>query len=144
MTADNLVDDWQLLAQVSQVYRTFLDAFMDQVDISRAQAILLCRLNEKDGMTQSEIAEELAVQGATVTNMLQRMEEASLVIRRRDADDNRLVRVFLTGAGREKERAIHCLFAQLESSLFEGLGPEDLATLRRLLQQILRNMSVNA
>ena len=34
------------------------------------------------------------------------MEEAGLVPRRRDLDDNRLVRVYLTDAGRQMERAI--------------------------------------
>jgi predicted CoA-binding protein len=42
------------------------------------------------------------VQGATITNMRQRMEESGLVRRRRDPEDNRLVRVFLTRAGRKK------------------------------------------
>jgi hypothetical protein len=56
-----------------------------------AQATLLCRLFVRNGMTQSEIAEQLSVQGATVTGMLQRMEEAGLVARRRDTEDNRLV-----------------------------------------------------
>ena len=44
----------------------------------RGQAALLCVLVKRDGMTQSEIAEQLSVQGATVTNMLQRLEEAGI------------------------------------------------------------------
>jgi DNA-binding MarR family transcriptional regulator len=133
-------DDWQLLAQFSQAFRSLADAFMDQVDMHRGQAILVCALCEKDGMTQTEIAEQLAVQGATVTNMLQRMEEAGLVVRRRDANDNRLVRVYLTAAGRQKEQAIHRQFEGLEARMFEGISQEDRATLRRFLLRILQNM----
>src|SRR5690349_15547819 len=114
--------DWQLLAQVSQLFRTLSDTFMDQVDMHRAQAMLLCTLRERDGMSQSEIAEQLSVQGATITNMLQRMEEAGLVLRRRDPDDNRLVRVYLTDSGREKEAAINEQFKQMEAKLFEGMS----------------------
>jgi MarR family transcriptional regulator, organic hydroperoxide resistance regulator len=134
--------DWQLLAQVSQVFRSLSDSFMDQVDMHRAQAILLCTLKAQDGMSQSEIAEQLSVQGATITNMLQRMEEANLVLRRRDPDDNRLVRVYLTDAGREKELAISEQFQQLEAKIFEGMTEEDQKTLRRLLMQLLGNMNV--
>jgi MarR family transcriptional regulator, organic hydroperoxide resistance regulator len=141
MTEAAPLDDWQLLAQVSQVYRTLADTFMDQVDMHRAQAGLLCSLYAQDGMTQSEIAEQLSVQGATITNMLQRMEESGWVVRLRDPDDNRLVRVYLTEAGRIKERAIHKRFLEMEDRIFEGVSPENREQLRGMLLQILRNMS---
>src|SRR5437870_8458970 len=101
VTATASVEDWELLAQVAQAYRSLSDSFMDRIGMHRAQATLLCRLFDQNGMTQSEIADQLAVQGATVTNMLQRMEEAGLVTRRRDPEDNRLVRVYLTEKGRK-------------------------------------------
>lgn len=137
------VADWELLAQVSQAFRSVSDALMAQVDIHRAQAFLLCRLFEKDGMTQTEIAQQLAVQGATITNMLQRMEESGLVTRCRDSEDNRLVRVYLTDSGWDKERAINQQFANLEEAIFAGISPQDRDVLRRLLQQILSNMSAH-
>lgn len=135
------VEDWELLAQVAQAYRSLSDSFMDRIGMHRAQATLLCRLFARDGMTQSEIAEQLSVQGATVTNMLQRMEEAGLVARRRDPEDNRLVRVYLTDLGRKQERAITGQFVKVEQAIFEGLEIEERAKLRRMLRQILRNMN---
>jgi DNA-binding MarR family transcriptional regulator len=70
------VQDWELVAQVCQAYRSLSDAFIDRIGMHRAQATVLCRLYGQDGMTQSDIGEQLSVQGATVTNMLQRMEES--------------------------------------------------------------------
>src|SRR5437762_8755369 len=116
------IEDWELLAQVAQAYRSLSDSFMDRIGMHRAQATLLCRLFAQDGMTQSEIAEQLSVQGATVTNMLQRMEESGLVVRRRDREDNRLVRVYLTEAGRERERSINEQFMKVEQAAFGGLS----------------------
>ena len=142
MAADNTFADWELLAQFAQAYRSLSDTFMDQVDMHRAQAMLLCRLFEKDGMTQSEIADQLSVQGATITNMLQRMEEAGLVTRRRDAEDNRLVRVYLTEAGREKERASNEQFMKLQEAIFAGINDADREALRRILKQMLQNIAV--
>lgn len=135
------LDDWQLLAHFSQVFRTVSDTFTEQVDIPRAQAALLCVAADQDGMTQSEIAELLSVQGATVTNMLQRLEEAGLVMRRRDAEDNRLVRVHLTAAGVEKELALNAQFGSLQDLIFRGISAEQRAELRQLLQQIIANLT---
>jgi MarR family transcriptional regulator, organic hydroperoxide resistance regulator len=144
MTEEQRFDDWELLAQVSQTYRALSDDFINRIAMHRAQAGLLCRLFARDGITQSEIAEQLSVQGATVTNILQRMEAAGLVTRRRDLDDNRLVRVYLTDAGRQKERAITEQFIQLEGAVFEGISDTERAQLRRLLRQMLENMTVKA
>jgi len=135
------VKDWELLAQFSQAYRSLSDVLMDQITLHRSQAMVLCKLFVQDGMTQSEIAQQLSVQGATVTDMLQRMEEAGLVSRRRDLDDNRLVRVYLTNAGREKERFIVAQFLKLESAVFAGFDEKERVWLRQLLNRTLDNMS---
>lgn len=133
-----------LLSQVAQAYRSLSDTFMDRIGMHRAQATVLCRLFEHDGITQSELAEQLAVQGATVTNMLQRMEEAGLVARQRDPEDNRLVRVYLTDTGRKQERSITEQFMKVEETIFKGLNSQERAMLRKMLKQMLLNMNVES
>ncbi|MBC7814693.1 MAG: MarR family transcriptional regulator [Burkholderiales bacterium] len=140
MTDRTALDDWELLSRVAQAYRTISDTFMEQADTHRAQGVVLCHLFVQDGVTQTEIGERLGVQGATVTNMLQRMEEASLIVRRRDAEDNRLVRVYLTDEGRMKERALNEQFVKLEATIFEGFDEAERVLMRRLLKQLLQNM----
>jgi DNA-binding MarR family transcriptional regulator len=134
------VEDWELLAQFAQAYRSLSDTLMDQITLHRSQAMVLCKLFVQDGMTQSEIAQQLSIQGATVTDMLQRMEESSLVTRRRDLEDNRLVRVYLTDSGREKERFIMEQFLKLESAVFAGFDEKERRLLRQLLNRTLDNM----
>ncbi|OGO38684.1 MAG: hypothetical protein A2W35_07105 [Chloroflexi bacterium RBG_16_57_11] len=102
---------------------------------------MLCVVAKQDGLTQSEIAGQLSVQGATVTNMLQRLEEAGLVNRSRDPEDNRLVRVYLTEAGRQKERSINEQFGNMQELIFKGINDEERALLLRLLQQIILNIT---
>jgi MarR family transcriptional regulator, organic hydroperoxide resistance regulator len=137
------VEDWELLAQFVQAYRTLSDSLMDQIAMHRAQATVLCKLFIQDGMTQSEIAQQLAVQGATVTDMLQRMEENKLVKRRRDPEDNRLVRVYLTDEGRKKERSITEQFLKLEGAIFADFDESERTRLRQLLHRMLHNMNLN-
>jgi DNA-binding MarR family transcriptional regulator len=134
------VDDVQLLAQFSQMFRTALDGFTDQVDMHRGQAMLLCAVVEKDGLTQSELAEQLRVQGATITNMLQKLEEGQFVIRRRDDEDNRLVRVYVTETGKDKERMLLEQFGHLEERILNGISKEDRTRLRQLVWQMIENM----
>jgi MarR family transcriptional regulator, organic hydroperoxide resistance regulator len=142
MTDLQQVEDWELLAQLCTAYRALSDSFLDQIAMHRAQTSVLCKLFHQDGITQSEIAQQLSIQGATVTEMVQRMEDAGLVTRRRDPDDNRLVRVYLTDAGQEKERAIREQFAKLESTVFAGFYAHEQQAARTLLTRMLQNMSI--
>jgi len=80
------------------------------------------------------------MQVATIIVMLQRMQEAELVTRRRDPEGNRLVRVYLIQPGREQEHAITGQFLKLERAVFEGIGADDRAIFRRSLNQLLSNM----
>lgn len=141
MTDNVKLSDWQLLNQVTHIFRSVSDSFMDQVDMPRGQAMVLCTVARQDGMTQSEIADQLSVQGATVTTMLQKMEESGLVIRRRDQADNRLVRVYLTDIAKDKERAINAQFVSLEDKVFAGIEPADRTRLRELMFHLLKNMN---
>jgi DNA-binding MarR family transcriptional regulator len=102
---------------------------------------VLCVVAKQDGLNQSEIAEQLSVQGATVTNMLQHLEEAGLVARRRDPEDNRLVRVYLTETGRQKEKSINEQFGNMQELIFKGISEEERVILRRWLQQIVMNIT---
>jgi DNA-binding MarR family transcriptional regulator len=136
----HLVEDWALLARFAQAYRSLIDQFMDPIPLHRSQASVLCKLYAQDGLTQTEIAGQLSIQCATLTDLLQRMEDAGLVSRRRDAEDNRLVRVYLTGAGREKERSIIEQARKLEKTVFAGFSAGERAEFRQYLARALQNI----
>lgn len=134
------VPDWQLLAEFSRMFTSLSGDLLEQVDVHRGQAILLCHLFAEDGLTQSELAEQLAVQAATVTNLLQRLEDAGLVVRRRDGADRRVVRVYLSDQGRSNEDLIHAQFGKLEKTVFQGVSYADRLALRRVFRQLIDNM----
>ena len=137
---DQLISDANLLAQFSQMYRTAIDTFMEKVGMFRGQGLVLCQVVKQNGMTQSEIAEALSVQGATITNMLKKMEDANLITRQRDPQDNRLVRVYATKAGIELETSIAKQLDSLEDSILAGISESDRAILRRVIWQIIGNI----
>jgi len=137
---DQLISDANLLAQFSQMYRTAIDTFMEKVGMFRGQGLVLCQVVKQNGMTQSEIAEALSVQGATITNMLKKMEDANLITRQRDPQDNRLVRVYATQTGIELEISIAEQLKSLEASILEGVPEADRDVLRRVLWQMIGNI----
>lgn len=140
MTSDDSERDWQLLVQLTHAYRSLTESLMEEIGIHRAQAILLQQLASRDGQIQSELAGELSLHGATVTKMVQRLEEAELITRQRDPDDNRQVHVYLTERGRRVQHCALQQFLRSEDIVFADVSAEERDMLRELFHQLLDNM----
>jgi DNA-binding MarR family transcriptional regulator len=130
-----------LLAQTCKAHRGLADKWLSEVGLHVGQEMILCRLQQHNGLTQSELAEQLCVQAATVTKMLQRMEQASLIERRGDAQDQRLSRVYLTQQGHSLHQPISETWTRLEETVTQNLSLEEKLLLRRLLMQVYTNLS---
>jgi DNA-binding MarR family transcriptional regulator len=59
-------------------------------------------LARRDGLSHRELAGRLGLTPATLTPVLDRLEEAGELRRERDPEDRRVVRLLITGAGRER------------------------------------------
>jgi DNA-binding MarR family transcriptional regulator len=66
--------------------------------------LILLILWEEDGASVSRLGERLALDSATLTPLLKRLEARGLVSRKRSARDERVVEVFLTAEGKRLER----------------------------------------
>lgn len=130
-----------ILATLSREQRKRMDALLTDYGLHVGQEMLLMNVAEADGCTQNEIAECLGIQPATVTRMLQRVERSGLIERRKDPDDNRVTRVYLTEAGRQQERRLNDLWTTVEGDLVNGMTSAEQALLRRLLMQMLHNIT---
>jgi DNA-binding MarR family transcriptional regulator len=68
--------------------------------------------------------------------MLQGMEKAGLIERRADEADQRLTRVFLTGAGRAAEKQMGVAAAEYVNATIATLPEDDRRELARLLDEL--------
>ncbi len=129
-----------MLAQTCKYLRARVHTSLDEIGLYRGQQFVLCALWEREGITHSELASKLHVQPATVTNALKRMEQAGLVVRRHDARDHRVSRVYLTDAGRDIREAVERVWGELEAQTFAGFSAEERARLCDFLCRIRENL----
>lgn len=103
------------------------------LDVTPEQWVVLFRLHEHEGLTQSELGDRTVKDKTTVTRLLDRLETKDLVHRRRDPRDRRSQRIFLTPSGSEALAALMPLVHAYGLDLFDGISPGDRDHLRRLL-----------
>jgi MarR family transcriptional regulator, organic hydroperoxide resistance regulator len=77
---------------------------LDELDLTYPQYLVMLVLWERDGERVSQIGERLHLDSATLTPLLKRLESRKLIERRRSREDERVVEVFLSTAGKRLER----------------------------------------
>jgi MarR family transcriptional regulator, organic hydroperoxide resistance regulator len=138
LTSDSL---GYLLVQTCKAHRALAEKLWSGIGLHVGQDMILRRLWQADGIMQSELADHLCIQAATVTKTLQRMEQTKLIERRGDPEDLRVSRVYLTDQGRAMLQPYEEVWAKLEQYTTQGLSLEERTLFRRLLMQVLDNLT---
>ena len=121
------------LNDVARMLRTFADQKARQFGISRAQWIVLMRLDRSEGLKQSELAEILDLQPISLTRLLDRLAENGLIERRPDPHDRRANRLYLTSAARPLLKQLAALGEGLMETVLQNV---DAASQERLLRDL--------
>jgi len=118
------------LMRVQQLVLGRLDALLKPhgLTFARYEALVLLVFSSRGSLPLGKMGERLQVHPTSVTSIVDRLEAAELVVRRRHPDDGRAVLAEITPAGRE---AVEVATADLVGAEF-GLGALDESGLRAL------------
>ncbi|MGB6537727.1 MAG: MarR family transcriptional regulator [Xanthobacteraceae bacterium] len=112
------------LNDVARMLRTYADQKAAQFGITRAQWVVLVRLDRSEGLKQSELAEMLELQPISLTRLLDKLCDGGLIERRSDPIDRRAKRLFLTPAARPLLEKLGILGEDLMAAALAGVAPE--------------------
>jgi MarR family transcriptional regulator, organic hydroperoxide resistance regulator len=130
----------QLVLQFLRQHFLRTHMLFEEIGVFRGQPPLLHKLWDNEGSTQSELAESLHMAPATITKMLQRMQQSGLVERRPDPADQRVSRVFLTDAARDLKEVIQAREQQVGQEMLDGFTREEREQLAGFLARMRENL----
>lgn len=116
-------------------------AQLGQLGLTYPQYLALLVLWERDDRPVHEIGRALRLDSGTLTPLLKRLEKAGWVTRRRDPEDERVVRIALTAAGHRIETDVAALQEQVACRT--GLPEDEFNDLKSRLQELTRSMVKN-
>jgi MarR family transcriptional regulator, transcriptional regulator for hemolysin len=138
-----------MLNDVARMLRTYADHRAAQFGITRAQWVVLVRLDRSEGLKQSELAEILDLQPISLTRLLDKLCDCGLIERRADPVDRRAKRLFLTPAARPLLEKLGALGEDLMATALSGVAPESveqmiaqLGVVKENLRQAIQQRSV--
>ncbi|HYE01306.1 MAG TPA: MarR family transcriptional regulator [Alphaproteobacteria bacterium] len=113
-----------------------------ELGLTYPQYLAMLALWEADGVTVKALGERLHLDSGTLTPLLKRLEAAGLVERRRDAEDERQVRILLTESGRGLHDRAQIIPERILCA--SGLGLGELRRLKGELDALRRSLAGDA
>ncbi len=107
---------------------------LDEIGLTYSQYTVMLVLWERDTTTLRDLGAALHLDSGTLSPMLKRLERSGLVTRTRNIDDERVLQVAITDAGRRLQSGASA--AQSCVELTTGLHADSLAALRDQLNDL--------
>lgn len=119
----------------SRAYKPLLEP----LGLTYPQYLVMISLWDRDGQPVKGLGEALGLDSGTLSPLLKRLEQAGLVSRTRDRQDERQVNITLT----EKGRALQGEAAAIMPAIAEatGCGLDEVISLRERLKSLQQNLT---
>ena len=119
------------------MYRAFRE---EGYEITPEQWVVLVRLWERDGRTQSDLAGACHRDAPTMSRIVDSMSKAGMVARAVDDKDARTRLIVLTPKGREAKKTLLPLVRKLVAEIEGDIPERDLEITRRTLRRIAERL----
>lgn len=114
-----------IVHDVARLLRTVFDRRVKSLGLTRSQWWVLTHLFRNPGATQSELADVLEIEKATLGRLLDRLEHKGWIRREADGVDRRAKRVYLTEEVAPAMKSMRAAAAELRRDALAGLSSED-------------------
>jgi len=143
--ADTHSIDWELrlgflIHDVSRLRRSAFDRCFKPMNMTRSQWWVLAYLSREDGMTQSQLADELDLGKVAVGGLIDRLEKNGLLRREADATDRRVNRVFLEPKSKKLFTSMRKITHRMNAQILAGLNDKQLEAAVTTLDAMKRNI----
>lgn len=129
-----------MLADNSRALRRAFDESVRRLGVTGPQARMLLTLAREGGRNQGFYADRLEVEPITLCRMVDRLEDAGLVARRRDPADRRAWQIHLTEKAQAQVADLRACVDDMIEETLAGFSPADRDRLARYLDMMSRNL----
>jgi len=131
-----------LIGDTARVMRRAFDMRARALGVTRPQWRALFTLSRGEGITQGALADRLEVEPITLCRMVDRLEEAGHVERRRDPGDRRAWNIYLTDRSRPLITGLTRIADALADVALAGISDAERNALADILSRIRDNLAL--
>ena len=128
-----------LMANQAMVHKQLLDGLAD-TGLTIGQPKVLDYLKDHDGSNQRQLAYGCRIEPSSLTALLNRMEDAGLIERRKKDGNRRSYYIYMTEKGRNCQIRVAEEFQKLEEKAMRNIPKEDQQLFQKIFLQMYHNL----
>lgn len=130
-----------VISDVARLYRRRFDERTRSFGITGPQMRAVIAIMRFPGINQGALADRLDVEPITTCRMVDRLEQAGLVERRRDPQDRRAWQLFLTDAAEPIAEKLQAIGQTVLNESLDGVTPDNREAIMTILGAIRDNLT---
>lgn len=130
-----------MLVKIGRKLRTAFDARLRAEGLTLARGRILLILSKRDGVTLTDLAQELEVETPTAVRLLDGLEKAQLLERLAVPEDRRVKRLALTPAGIARAAKVSDMAVIMRQDLLQGIPAAQLDNAMAVFEAMERNLT---
>lgn len=129
-----------LVSDIARLIGVEYNRIMKPMGLTTPQFRMIMQLQRQDGVTQSHLANILAVGKVSTSSLIDRLEQSGWIERRPDPNDRRSNLIYLTDKGNDIEARMLATGKSLTKQTLKNLNREQRSTLIDLLATVKANL----
>jgi MarR family transcriptional regulator, organic hydroperoxide resistance regulator len=129
-----------LIRDSSRLILAKLQVLLTPHDVTLSQYFVLRELWQREGLTQRELSERIAIQEQSTVATIDAMEKRDLVVRVRSTQDRRKIHIHLTERGRSLREPLLAYAAGVINGATADFPAHELEALRASLRKLKANL----
>lgn len=130
----------ELLKSILTLDRQYIYKKMGKIAVYPGQPIIIKTIAENEGISQKDLSKICYKRPATITTMIQKMENQGFIKRVQDDKDKRIIRLYMTEKGRQFHDECRNVSIDLIDRNFKGVTEEELDCVYNVLKKIRKNV----
>jgi DNA-binding MarR family transcriptional regulator len=133
-----------LIVQLARGARRRIEEAVAPTGLRLNEVLALVHLGERGPSAQQTLVELMCVDATNLVAVLNSLEDAGLIERRRDRSDRRRAIVALTAPGERLLADVDRAFRQVDNEILAGLAPAERHTLNALLADVVLHIATGS
>ena len=126
-----------LLAKAYQKAHAIFKKRLAPYGLTNLQHLVLEGLWHREGVTAAELGKLLVLDKATLSGILERMTEAGWIVKKKDSDDKRVLRLHPSKKATDQKKKLAAVRRKTNADLLARFTMEEQVLLKRLLRDLL-------
>ena len=135
-----------LIHDVARLLRSRIDQQAQAIGLTSAQwrvlsSVARAEMRNEDPLNQATLADQMDMEPITLSRLIDRMEQASLIERRPDPGDRRAHRLYLTENARPMVAKFRAVAADCIGNAFAGVSDAEMDMVSEVLTKVRANLT---